>query len=333
MPRRADLSQGTRHTHLGEDLIEGDIRLVRVNGGVAYFELTLKRGLIGNGNMRPVIKLHATQDGVESDLAVIAVYIPREDVLIKDLTVLRGDQVQLVPIQNSTDGEAPVAVEYRLPSETSALGVQLLSDGYISIPRMTGGGTVFTVQYRAIESNGRENEWKTVTCTVAGISESGVYIFSGTWRSGFNIVYATDSGKVQLNTSAPQIMVGRYADIDIRYGSIGESVSEFGLSIASDENGVVYEDGSFIVQLIDADTVCITAKSGAEGGVSSDIKITVKDGELSHKIDIGRFQTFRSLPEKLTLEFNTMTKNGQSIYDLVKNKSVDDNTNYKIGDL
>lgn len=305
----------------GEEYIDGDIKLVKVIDGLAYFELSLKKNLISTTNNRPYIKLYAIQEGVISQEMEIYIYLPNEDLKISDTTLKRteGDYhfKQIIPIKPIIPtGATSQQWEFKLSDNAIARGVQKASNDSIYIPLNVGAGN-FTILYRAIEGNSRcqSNEWKTVVYTIEALSNTATYIYDGRYKDGFNVQFSNDSKNHIIKSSAPQLWVGRSVNLDIKYGNIGKSILEYGLYIEEPNNSgkILYEDSNAKVTWVDKDTVSVYVKPDADGNAKINVNICVVDNGQRYNLSTISISVYNPLTSSFAMSFNTVTANNTNI--------------------
>ena len=299
----------------GEEYIDGDIKLVKVIDGVAYFELSLKKNLISTTNNSPYIKLYAIQEGVISHEMEIDIYLPNEDLKISNTTLKRTEgDYQLKPIiPNSATSRQ---WEFKLSDDAIARGIQKISNEFIHIPLNVGAGD-FTILYRSIESNSRcqSNGWKTVVYTIEDLSNTATYIYEGQYKDGFNVQFGKDSKNHIIKSSDPELWVGRSVNLDVTYGNIGESIIEYGLYIAEPNNSgkILYEDSNAKVTWVDKDTVSVYIKPDANGNAKIKVNLCVVDNGQRYNLSPISISVYNPLTSSFAMSFNTVTANNTNI--------------------
>jgi len=321
----------------GLEYIDGEIKLVRVtDDGFAYFEFSLKKNLGNSAQCDRVIKLFATQDSSISEEFTIEIYIPNEDLSFEPAEIQRGKYFELVP--NHTDNATNKMWEFTLSDSMLALGIEKVNNNTISIPKHLGAGTIITLQYRSLDEKwyGASNEWQTVQFTITAANDSSKLVYeNNSLHNGFNFVYGTDNGSdfdgyknITIVESKPQLWVGRYTDIEIKY--INDFISEYGMTIKSVAvNGPGYED----ISNRGENSIRIYMNSDAKGNEAISITVVISDGAFEYELNAGTLNTFRPMSGQLA--FNTVTVNEQNIISLINkdNSSFDFDATYSITDL
>ena len=300
----------------GSEYINGEIKFVRTtDDGFAYFEFVLKKNLGNNAQCDRVIKLFATQDGVVSGETTIEIYVPNEDLSFEPAEIQRGKYLELVP--NHTDNATNKMWEFALSDSMLALGVEKVNNNTISIPKYLGAGTIITLQYRSLDEKwyGASNEWQTVQFTVSAANDSSRLVYEGkSLQNGFNFVYGSDNASYTIVESNPQLWIGKYTDIEIKY--INDFISEYGMTIKSvNVEGPGYED----ISNRGESSIRIYMNSDAKGNESIGITVVISDGAFEYELNAGTLNTFRPMSGQLT--FNTVTINEQNMISLVDRDS------------
>ena len=314
----------------GSDYIDGDIKLINTTvDGFACFEFKIKKNLGSVPDFNRIIKLYATQDGVQSEESLIEIYIPDEDFSLTLEQIDRGNHYQFVSTHtlNATDK----TWEFMLDETAKELGVLVVSNDTIFVPKNITFGTSILVYYRSLDGSLEKifGDWRMAEFTIAPAVEFSQIIYEGkTLKNGFNFVYSSDSNGIQISEAKPQLWVGRYVDIEIKY--INDFISAYGMSISDVKvSGSGYEDKNYRTD----GSVRIYMNSNAKGNESINISITISDGTESYTFNAGNVSAFRPISGKLVL--NKMTINGQNIADLVNksSSSFDFNSTYGLGGL
>lgn len=315
----------------GAEYIDGDVRLLQTNGGEAYFEFTLKKNLGSIDDFGRAIRLCATQDGVASNEITVEIYIPNEEITVSAVnTPDRGCDVELAAIAHTLNATYRTW-EFELTEDALALGVTKVGNTTIHIPKNLSAGTVVTVKYRSINpyTNKADCDWKICRLEVAMARTDSKLVYEGsTLCEGFNVVYSIDSAHVTIVQAMPQLWIGRYADIELKY--IDDVISAYGMSVKTVIiEGPGYEDtGARTDNMI---RICMNRD--ALGNADINITVIISDGITEYMLNAGTLYAFR--PMSGALVFNTMTQNGQSLFDLINysESTFDFNSNYGLGDL
>ncbi len=312
----------------GAEFIDGEIILVDItDDGYAYFEFNIKSGL-GSLTGDRVIKICAIQDTVVTEELAIEIYITNDDFTLLPSNVDRGSIVELAPIHtpNATDK----MWEFELGEDAVALGVTKNSGNYISIPTNLSAGTAFTVKYRliSVDSSGTVGEWEETRFTVSKVNDASNLVYNDILGDGFNFIYKEDSEGVDISENIPQLWVGRYVDIEVKY--INDFIASYGMFIKSvTVSGPGYED----ISARNENSFRVYMNSDATGSASITITITISDGNEEYVFDAGTIHTFRPMSGSLT--FNTVTANGQNIVSLINRdgSTFDFSATYGISEL
>ena len=315
----------------GAEYIDGDVYLLHIDDGEAYFEFSLKKNLGSVEKFGRVIKLIATQDGVTSNEVTVEIYIPNEEITVSVVnTPNRGCDVELAPVAHTLNATYRTW-EFELTEDAVALGVTKVGNTTIHLPKNLSAGTVVTFKYRSVNpyTGKADCNWKICYLEVAPASAQSKLVYEGKNLSeGFNVVYGTDSAGVTIAESKPQLWVGRYADITLKY--IDDVISSYGMSVkAVIIEGPGYEDeGARTDNMI---RVCMNKDALGKDSIS--ITVIVSDGTSEYTFSAGTLYTFR--PMSGALSFNTMTANGQSLLNLINRSSgtFDFDATYGVSDL
>lgn len=299
----------------GKDYIDGEITLVKTEGLKQYWSVKLKSNLDELKDFDRVLKVYATQEDVNSSQLNVEIYIPNDDFAVQGESVVRGESVVITPVHSTHASNK--AWEFVLSEEASNLGVKKLDNTSFLVPTGLSGGTQFVIKYRQVIDGFHTEacEFKEVTYTVQGILDGDFKLAYGAnpiLGEKITFVYGKDSaGKVYISENYPQLHNGRYADIGVRYN--GQSLASYGLSIDSITiSGPGYEStGS---RLANSFRVYMNEDVGGDDPLT--ISVTIRDGASTVTYNAGTLKSFRPLSG--AYEFNQMTRNGQSIYELIK---------------
>ncbi len=169
----------------------------------------------------------------------------------------------------------------------------------ISVPQSAEAGKTYTAKFTTHDTLNKTFEF---VFTVDKLDATKFTFVNGSYKASSN-PYVKDSLDVAIDSSNPQLWVGRSTDIEVTYNGI--SLATYGLSIHS--VGFVSGSGYAKMDKCSNQIARLTINSDTSGKVSVRPKITIKDGAETYTIQLPSIKVFRPMSGDPTLTNGVIT--------------------------
>ncbi len=272
-----------------------------LNGNQVSSSFKVKANLSEVKNLNKQIVIKAKQDDKESIIDLF-VYIPNEKMNISLDGLTRGEynDFSISYSQNADD------MNYEIIEQSQAVEVFDKNGQTIKIKKNASAGTEVKIKYRSLDRLKTEfTQTFKVDSLISDRSET-VLKDNINQMNMFNFILDSDSEGIPLNLSNPQLHVGRFTDIVLKYS--GKALEEYGLTIESisvncfnnyfnsdelNNDKIFLLDNASAIKLNNG--IRLSVSNNAIGKTQIVCNVIVKDGDTSYILVPITFETFKPM--------------------------------------